>query len=83
MDTIEISEKTEEKPQDSPAPNLNLINDMESDQFTVIDTTPEQDRLMELDDKPIRKLESESDELTRLLRALPGLSPVQIRILDV
>jgi hypothetical protein len=83
MDTIEISEKTEEKPQDSPDLNLHEAVDKESDQFTVIDTTPEQDRLMELDDKPIRKLESESDELTRLLRALPGLSTVQIRILEL
>lgn len=83
MDTIEISEKTEEKAQDSPALNPNLISDKESDEFTVIDTSPEQDRLMELDDKPMRKLQSEDDELTRLLRALPGLSTVQIRTLEL
>jgi len=49
----------------------------------VIDTKAEPDNLLQLDNSNVKPLRSNFVELTRLFRALPGLTPVQIRSLEL
>ena len=49
----------------------------------IIDSRPEPDNLLELDKTEIKPLKSKAEELARIFRALPGLTPVQIRIIEL
>jgi len=51
--------------------------------ISIVDFTAEPDNLIDLDNKSVTPIKTQNVELTRLFRALPGLTPVQIRILEL
>ena len=63
-------------------PNEDTYKD-DASTTTTVQYVAQPDKLPQNDGKPIKRIELDLNELTRLTRSLPGLTPIQIRIIEL
>jgi Protein of unknown function (DUF4231) len=67
----------------SPALNTLVQEKDESNDSVITNYVPEKDTLVIQDEKKVKQINITFDEMARLIRSLPGLTPLQIRIIEL
>ena len=80
--TLTVEEKQTE-PNLKKVDSLNVMESAESVDTTVENYVAQPDTLLIQDEKKIKDIQLNFDEMARVIRSLPGLTPLQIRIIEL